>query len=66
MGFIRDPEAKNRKDIYVTKEQFIELLKHNYQNYLKMKNRLTYEANAYGVIPFKQSRQGTGVRGRIL
>lgn len=47
-------DSKNRKDIYVTKKQFIELLKHDYQNYLKKKNRLSFEANAYGVIPFKQ------------
>lgn len=38
-------------DAVVTKQQFLVLLKDNYKEYLAKKKRLTFESNAYGVVP---------------
>ncbi|WP_145142103.1 hypothetical protein [Paenibacillus sp. Y412MC10] len=44
-----DPEKG--EDATLTKEQFVALLKEDYKEYLEKNGRLTFESNAYGVVP---------------
>lgn len=46
---VYDPQKG--EDATLAKEQFVALLKEDYKEYLEKNRRLTFESNAYGVVP---------------
>lgn len=43
-------DHEKKEDAILTKKQFVALLKEDYKEYLEKYRRLTFEANAYGVV----------------